>query len=177
MRQALIVIDMLNDFCLPGAPLEVPENRNILPSLQQRLAKTRAEQTPVIFVSDAHAANDREFERMGWPPHAVAGTPGAQIIDELRPQSSEYLVEKTTYSGFYRTNLESLLEKLQVEELVLTGCVTNICILYTAADAVMRGFRVTVPRECVADLDPAAGRYAMKQMEQVLGVNVIHRDR
>ena len=93
MRQALVVIDMLNDFVLSGAPLEVPENRSIIPALQQRLAKARAEQTPVIFVSDAHAADDLEFERMGWPPHAVAGTPGAQIIDELRPQPSEHVVE------------------------------------------------------------------------------------
>jgi nicotinamidase/pyrazinamidase len=173
MRQALVVIDMLNDFVLSGAPLEVPENRSIIPALQQRLAKARAEQTPVIFVSDAHAADDREFERMGWPPHAVAGTPGAKIIDELCPLPSEYLVEKTTYSGFYQTNLEPLLEELQVEELVLTGCVTNICILYTAADAVMRGYLVSVPRDSVADLDPAAGRYAMEQMEQVLGVTVV----
>jgi len=173
MRQALVIIDMLNDFTLPGAPLEVPENRAILPHLQQRLAKARAEQTPVIFVSDAHATDDREFTRMGWPPHAVAGTPGARVIDELRPQPGEPQIEKTTYSGFYQTDLEPLLEKLQIEELVLAGCVSNICILYTAADAVMRGYRVSVPRDCVADLDPEAGRYAFEQMEQVLGVQVV----
>jgi len=76
MRLALVVIEMLNDFILSGAPLEVPENRSIIPALQQRLTEARVEQTPVIFVSDAHVADDREFERMGWPPHAVAGTPG-----------------------------------------------------------------------------------------------------
>jgi len=173
MRQALIVVDMLNDFVLTDAPLEVPENRSIIPHLQQRLAEARAEQTPVIFVSDAHAPDDREFERMGWPPHAVAGTPGALVIDELQPQPGEHQVAKTTYSGFYRTDLEPLLKKLQVEELILTGCVTNICILYTAADAVMRGYRVCVARDGVAALDPAAGHFALEQMEQVLGVTLI----
>ena len=56
--------------------------------------------------------------------------------------------------------------------LVLTGCVTNICVLYTAYDAVIRGYRVTVPADCVAPLDPADGAFALRQMEQVLGVKV-----
>jgi len=172
MRQALLVIDMLNDFYLPGAPLEVTENRTILPALQQRLAKARTEQTPVIFVSDAHAANDREFERMGWPPHAVAGTPGARVINELQPLPNEHLVEKTTYSGFFQTELEALLHQLEIDELILTGCVTNICILYTAADAVMRGYSVIVPTDCVAHLDPAEGEFAVNQMKNVLGVQI-----
>jgi nicotinamidase-related amidase len=59
-----------------------------------------------------------------------------------------------------------------VEELILTGCVTNICILYTAADAVMRGFRVQVPVDSVADLEPAQGAFALQQMQRVLGVTL-----
>ena len=91
----------------------------------------------------------------------------------MKPRPDEHQVAKTTYSGFYRTDLEPLLNKLQVEELILTGCVTNICILYTAADAVMRGYRVCVARDCVAALDPAAGHFALQQMEQILGVTLI----
>jgi nicotinamidase/pyrazinamidase len=172
MRQALVIIDMLNDFVLPGAPLEVPETRTILPALRQRLETARAAGEPILFVCDAHAPDDREFSRMGWPPHAIAGTRGAEIIDELKPLPGEHLIHKTTYSGFYQTDLNRILRELQVEALMITGCVSNICILYSAADAVMRGYRVSVPRDCVAGLDPDAGRFAMEQMEQVLGVNV-----
>lgn len=172
MKQALLVIDMLNDFVLPGAALEVPKTRQILPGLQARVQQARAEGVPVVFVCDAHAADDREFERMGWPPHAVRGSEGARIVSALSPLPGEALVEKTTYSGFYETQLESVLAEIGAQELVLTGCVTNICIFFTAADAVMRGYRVRVPRQLVADIEAADGRFALEQMEKVLGVTV-----
>lgn len=172
MKQALLVIDMLNDFVRPGAPLEVPNARHILPGLQARVQEARAGGVPVVFICDAHAADDREFERMGWPPHAVRGSEGAQIVSELSPQPGEEVVEKTTYSGFYGTELEAVLTEMGAQELVLTGCVTNICIFYTAADAVMRGYRVRVPRLLVADIEAIDGRFALEQMEKVLGVMV-----
>jgi len=172
MRQALLVIDMLNDFVLAGAPLEVPHTREILPAIQRRIADARKEGIPVIYLCDAHAADDREFSRMDWPPHAVAGTPGAEIVAELSPLDGDEVVAKTTYSGFHATRLQTLLEQLKVEELVLTGCVTSICVLYTAADAVMRGFHVRVPTHCIAHLDPADGVFALGQMKNVLGVEL-----
>jgi len=172
MQRALLIIDMLNDFVRPGAPLEVAHNREILPALHQRLLGARQDGTPVIYISDAHAPDDSEFSRMGWPPHAVRGTEGAKIIPELAPAEKDILIEKTTYSGFNGTDLEEVLQKLKVEELVLTGCVSNICILYTAADAVMKGYRVIVPTDCVAHLDPAEGEFAFNQMKNILGVQV-----
>jgi len=172
MQRALLIIDMLNDFVRPGAPLEVPQNREILPALQQRLLNARRDGTPVIFVSDGHSPEDPEFSRMGWPPHAIEGTEGAAIITELAPQPGESLIKKTTYSGFNGTALEATLKKFDIEELVLTGCVTNICILYTAADAVMKGYRVIVPTDSIAHLDPAEGEFALNQMKNILGVQV-----
>jgi nicotinamidase-related amidase len=172
MQRALLIIDMLNDFVRPGAPLEVPHNREILPALQQRLLNARRDGTPIIFINDAHALNDSEFSRMGWPPHAVKGTEGAAVIEELAPRENETLIAKTTYSGFNNTRLEETLKKLEIEELVLTGCVSNICILYTAADAVMKGYNVIVPTDCVGHLDPAEGEFAFNQMKNILGVQV-----
>ena len=172
MREALLIIDMLNDFVREGAPLEVSATRSILPALVKRLAEARAREMPVIYICDAHQVDDPEFTRMGWPPHAVKGTPGAAVIGKLAPHAGDHVVEKTTYSAFVGTQLEALLHALAIDTLVLTGCVTNICILYTAYDAVIRGYQVTVPTDCVAPLDPADGDFALKQMEQVLGVKV-----
>ena len=172
MAEVLVVIDMLNDFVLPGAPLEVPATRTILPALQRRLTAARQAGTPVVFVCDAHAPDDPEFSRMNWPPHAVRGTSGARIVDELAPREGEPVVSKTSYSGFFGTELETTLRKLKAEDVVLTGCVTNICVLYTAADAAMRGYRVRVPADAVASLDAAEGEFALAQMERVLGVTV-----
>lgn len=172
MKEALLVIDMLDDFVREGSPLEVPATRTILPALQQRLAGARARGVPVIYVCDAHRPDDPEFARMGWPPHAVKGTPGAAVVAELTPQETDPVVEKTSYSGFHHTGLEGILQALGVTGLVLTGCVTNICVLYTAYDAVIRDYRVTVPADCVAPLDSTDGEFALRQMEQVLGVTV-----
>ena len=77
-KKALVVVDMLNDFVRPGAPLEVPETRTILPALRRRIAKARRDGELVVYVCDSHRKNDPEFARMGWPPHAVEGTPGAR---------------------------------------------------------------------------------------------------
>ena len=172
MKDALLIIDMLNDFVLPGAPLEVPATRSIIGALRKQVDKARAEKRPVIYVCDAHSEDDPEFSRMGWPPHAVRGTPGAAVIDELAPLETDPVVEKTSYSAFHQTGLEGLLQSLGIDHLTLTGCVTNICILYTAYDAVLRGYDVTVPSDCVADLDAADGAFARKQMSEVLGVKV-----
>ncbi len=110
---------------------------------------------------------------MGWPPHAVRGTKGAEVIDELTPEEMDPVIAKTSYSAFLQTGLDGLLQSLKVEHLTLTGCVTNICILYTAYDAVVRGYDVTVPAKCVANLDPSDGAFALKQMSDVLGVKVV----
>jgi len=172
MKEALLVIDMLEDFVREGAPLEVPATRAILPALRRRLADARSRGVPVIYVCDAHRPDDPEFARMGWPPHAVKGTPGAQVVAELAPLETDPIVEKTAYSGFHHTGLDGILQALAVTDLVLTGCVTNICVLYTAYDAVIRGYDVTVPTDSTAPLDPADGEFALKQMEKVLGVKV-----
>lgn len=173
MKEALLIIDMLNDFVREGAPLEVPASRTILPALQARLRQARTAGTPVIYLCDAHRPDDPEFTRMGWPPHAVKGTAGALVVPELAPLETDPVVEKTSYSGFHHTGLEGILQALGVDSLVLTGCVTNICVLYTAYDAVIRGYEVTVPTGCVAPLDPADGDFALRQMERVLGVTLV----
>ena len=143
MADALLIIDMLNDFVQPGAPLEVPEARKIIKPIQDRIARARSENRPVIYICDAHTPDAPEFSRMNWPPHAVRGTTGAQIISELAPGEMDSLIEKNIYSGFHHTGLEGLLQSRKIDHLILTGCVTNICILYTAYDAVTRGFTVT----------------------------------
>ena len=165
-RTALIIIDMLEDFLAPGAPLEVPAGREIVPAIGRRLDEARSRGTPVVYVCDAHAPDDKEFSV--WPPHAIPGTPGARVVNALAPREGERVVTKTSYSGFYNTELDEVLRGLDVNHLVITGVVTNICILYTAADALMRGYRVTVPPDCVAGLNEEDHAFALRQITEVL---------
>jgi nicotinamidase-related amidase len=172
---ALIVIDMLEDFVRPGAPLEVAENRKILPAVRRRIARARKEGELVVYVCDSHRKRDPEFSRMGWPPHAVAGTPGAAVVAEISPEPGDVVVEKKSYSGFHRTALQSVLKRRGIRKVTLSGCVTNICVLYIAYEAVLRGYDVTVDESLVAGMDPQSHDFALEQMEAVLGARVIRR--
>jgi nicotinamidase/pyrazinamidase len=172
-KKALLVIDMLNDFVAEGAPLEVPETRRAIPAIRKEIENARQEESPVIYVCDAHEADDQEFKRFGWPRHAVRGTSGALIVDELKPSSGDIILEKTTYSGFYNTRLDHILKTLGVDTLRLTGCVTHICIMFTASDAVLRGYTVEVVRDGVAGLAPEDHEAALRIMKTVLGAAIV----
>ncbi len=170
MKKAVLVVDMLNDFTLDGAPLKVEENKKIIPNIKKLLDEERAKGTPIIYVCDSHAENDKEFEI--WPKHCVEGTKGAEVVDELKPQESDFIVKKTTYDGFFRTSLDDLLKNLGVDYLIITGCVINICILYTASSAVLRGYSVEIPLNCVSALDEKSRECAIDQFKYVLNVKL-----
>lgn len=171
-KKALLVIDMLNDFVLPGAPLEVPETRKVIPNIKREIENARKQGSPVIYVCDVHEPDDREFSRFGWPAHAVKGTKGAEVVDELKPREGDIIVGKTTYSGFYNTKLDETLKKLDVDTLRLTGCVTSICVMFTASDAVLRGYKVIVVEDGVAGLAKEDHDAALRIMKNVLGAEI-----
>ncbi|RKY62778.1 MAG: cysteine hydrolase [Candidatus Latescibacterota bacterium] len=165
-KTAFVIVDMLNDFVREGAPLEVPKTREVLPNIRRELERARREGMPVVYLCDRHKPDDPEFKV--WPPHAVEGTEGAEVVQELAPQEGDLVIPKVSYSGFFRTDLEDRLRELGVEKLIITGCVTNICVLYTSVDALMRGYEVEVLEDCVAALDEEDGRFALKQIREVL---------
>lgn len=172
-EEALLVIDMLNDFVNEGAPLEVPDTRKVIPAIRRELERARREKIPVIYVCDTHAKDDIEFRRFGWPAHAVKGTRGAQVVDELKPEKGDVVIEKTTYSGFYQSRLDAVLKELGVKRLRLTGCVTHICVMFTAADAVLRGYDVEVVSDGVAGLAKEDHDAALRIMKNVMGAKII----
>ncbi len=171
-KEALLIIDMLNDFVLEGAPLEVPDTRKVIPDIKGEIERARAEGRPVIYICDAHEIDDKEFSKFGWPSHAVKGTRGAEVVDELKPEEGDIVIEKTTYSGFYNTKLDETLKNLGVDSLRLTGCVTHICIMFTASDAVLRGYKVTVIEDGVAGLAEEDHKAALRIMKNVMGVKI-----
>jgi nicotinamidase/pyrazinamidase len=172
-KEALLVIDMLNDFVLPGAPLEVPDTRALIPVIRNEIDKAHAVGNPVIYVCDAHEPEDKEFRKFGWPAHAVKGTPGAEIVEALMPSEEDTVIYKKTYSGFYGTVLDATLKRLGVDALRLTGDVTHICVLFTASDAVLRDYTVTVVENGVAGLAREDHDAALRIMKNVLGVKIM----
>lgn len=173
MKRALLVIDMLNDFVEENSPLEVPNTRKIVPEIQKVIEQAMVTDDKVIFICDSHEPNDPEFKRMGWKPHAIKDSHGAAIIKELSsPFRGNKVIQKTTYSGFYKTELEYYLIRENIEQLYIAGCVTNMCVLYTVADAVQRGYNVVVLKDCVAGINPKHHYDALEQMKLVLGATI-----
>lgn len=169
---SLIVIDMLNDFLKPEGALYCGDAAAaIVPQVAARIQQARDNDQLVIYVCDSHRPDDPEFDI--WPAHCVAGTWGAQVIDVLSPTEADIIVPKRRYSAFFGTDLLLHLREREVEELELCGVCTNICVMYTAADARNLGYPVLVHASRVASFDADAHEWALKQMEQVLGVRVL----
>jgi len=168
---ALIIIDMLNDFVLDDAPLKVPGIENIIEPIYLEASKARKDKQKVIYLCDEHDKDDPEF--MYFPPHAVKGTYGADIINRLKPRQRDIIVKKKTYSGFYGTELLSILEKNDCSEIKICGCVLNICILFTAVDALMRGFRVKILEKASASFSRSDHEYMIRYFKDVLKIDII----
>jgi nicotinamidase-related amidase len=145
-NKAVIVIDMLNDF-VTGA-LANPASQEITPRIAALLDHARREGWLVVYANDAHLPGDPE-EKV-WGPHALAGTPGADVIPELAPRPGDVVLPKRFYSSFFETGLTSLLRQNGVEEVILVGQHTNICVRHTSSDAFNSGFAISVPLDGVA---------------------------
>lgn len=169
MRMSVIVVDMINDFVT--GTLKCERASRIIPNIQRLLDLARKKRIPVIYVSDAHLPGvDDELEL--WPPHAVVGTKGAEIIEELKPVKGDYTLQKRRYSAFYETGLDPLLRELKVDTLVLVGLVTNVCIQHTAADAFFRGYRIIVPEDCVEAPTEGDQKTALKYLKTNYGTEI-----
>lgn len=131
MKKAILVIDMINDFVVGKYGSE--QARRIVPILKRFLNWARVKKIPIIYVQDTHSPYDPELKI--WGKHAMKETPGCETVRELSRGPKDILVKKNTFSGFYRTKLESLLKKLRVKRLILTGITTDICVKHAAADA------------------------------------------
>jgi nicotinamidase/pyrazinamidase len=170
-KSALIVVDMLNDFIDEKGALDCgPGAREIIPFVQDRLAAHREAGNLVVFLQDAHAEDDLEFEK--FPKHCVAGTWGSQIIDDLAPRSGEAVLPKTRYSGFYGTTLEKILADHGPEQVEVVGVCTSICVMDTVGGLANRDYRTIVPRDGVADFDADAHHHALLRMERLYGAEI-----
>ena len=143
-KPAILVVDMLNDF-VTGA-LACDRGKAIVPATARLLDAARKAGVPVIFCNDAHLPGiDRELEI--WGDHAIAGTPGAQVIPQLNASAGDYIVPKRRYSGFFQTDLDILLRELGVRTVVMTGLHAHMCVRHTSADAFQLGYKVVVAKE------------------------------
>ncbi len=108
----------------------------------------------MVYANDAHRLNDVELRV--FPPHALAGTTGAAVVDELRPCAGDIVVGKHFYSGFTETDLESRLRSQDVGRLVLVGQHTDCCVRHTAYDAFAGGYELIVCPDATTVFEPGS---------------------
>ena len=169
---ALLLIDTINDLeFADGARLlryALPMAKRIA-ALKRRAADVGI---PAIYVNDNFGRWRSDFRLL--VAHCVDdGVRGRPVAELLMPDENDYFVLKPKHSGFYNTTLDLLLHHLQAETLIVTGMATDVCVLFTAADAYMRDYRLIVPRDCVAALTPALQRSALAQIQRALKAEVV----
>ena len=172
---ALIVVDLQNDF-LPGGALAVGRGDEVIEPLNRRLQAFAAAGLPIFATRDWHPANHCSFKAQGgpWPPHCVAGTPGAAFASSLKLPPAAQVVSKASardqdaYSGFGGTDLRERLNTAGVRRLFVGGLATDYCVLNTVLDACKAGFEVLVLESAVRAVDVHAGdgARALEQMKQ-----------
>jgi nicotinamidase-related amidase len=169
---ALLIIDMQNDVVK-----KLPLASSIIPGIRTILDRFRADGRPVFHIRRSYRADgsDVELPRLEqFKAHGfkvVGGTPGAEIVDELKPIENEHIITKPRWSGFCRTSLDLLLNRLAIKTLVITGVQTPNCIRTTAYDAIAYDFDTIVISDCTAAASDEVHQYNLDDMANI-GVKI-----
>lgn len=155
---ALIIVDMQNDFVLPGAPAVVAGAHATLPKIQEALAFWREKKWPVIYLYREYRrdGSDIEITRMETflrnKKFCVPGTTGAQIVDDIAPREGDYLIMKNRFSGFMDTETDFILRRLHIERIAVCGTQYPCCVRATLVDGICYGYETV----CLMDATSAS---------------------
>lgn len=164
---ALLLIDVVNDLAFDGAEALISQAEPM--ALRLAALKKRAVDAgvPAIYINDNFGQWRSDFRHT--VRHCSARTsPGRTVSRRLRPTKRDYFVLKPKHSGFYDTTLDTLLKDLKIRRVILTGMAGNICVLFTANDAYMRGFKLYAPEDCVVSNTPEDNAHALRQIAIVM---------
>ena len=170
---ALLIIDLQYDF-LPGGALGVAGGHEVIAPINHLIELFQAQGLPIVASRDWHPDNHCSFGEQGgpWPPHCVAGSPGAEFAAELALPDDAIIVSKAdtaavdAYSAFGGTDLSAQLRAREVVRVTVCGLATDYCVLKTVTDALEEGFDTLVVPEamCAVDVNPGDGTRAMDRM-------------
>jgi nicotinamidase-related amidase len=171
IETALVVVDMLNPYQHEDADELADSVAEIVETLAGLIDRVRdGDDVDVIYVNDNYG--DFTASRDDIVRKALDGA-RPDLIEPIVPDAHWPFLEKVRHSAFYATPLEYLLERLEAKRIILTGQVTEQCILYTALDAYMRHFDLTVPSDAVAHIDVDLGKAALRMMQSNMRATVV----
>lgn len=154
-RTAVLVVDMINEFCVDGGAMVLPGAERLYGPQNAVIRAARDGGAAVVFLVDTHRRNmRREREFLKRTPHGFEGGWGCQVVADLDQRDDDIVVVKRRYSGFFNTDLDVTLKDMEIDTVVVLGVVTNICVRSTVHDAFFLGYQVFVPEDCVAATGP-----------------------
>ena len=171
-KQALLVVDVQNDFC-PGGTLAVAHGDEVVEPLNRLIDEFLARGAPVFKTRDWHPPTTKHFAKFGgtWPVHCVQNTKGAQFHPQLKDDPRIHIISKglgdtDCYSVFDETDLDDQLRQNGVEEVLVGGLTTDYCVKNTVLDALKNGYRVKALQDAIraVDLQPGDGDRAIEEM-------------
>jgi ureidoacrylate peracid hydrolase len=180
-KTRLLVVDVQNDFLAPGGWFDtIGSDLSYMEAAVERLAAfipvARAAGVPPIFIQaiyDEVYLSEPMLERhrrLGFPTeHARSGTWGADFY-KIAPEPDDLIVTKHRYSAFVGTDLDTLLRSRKVENVIVCGVTSNVCVESTARDAYMRDYHVCLVSDCTATYDPAAHLATLENIKRAFGI-------
>ena len=170
-------IDVLNDPVAAGKQFDLTLLRQAIPGCARLIDAARGTDVPVIYLTYVYRADYRDggvliqdinpaFKDVGY---VAEGTWDAEVVDELKPEPGDIVVEKSRYSGFHGSRLEPVLRSLGARTLVMCGVGTHHCVECTARDAHMRDYRVFITRDATGEANQTWKEASLAAFEQGFG--------
>jgi nicotinamidase/pyrazinamidase len=184
-QDALVVVDVQNDFC-PGGALAVADGDQVVTALNRYIDLFTKADLPIFATRDWHPPRTAHFNTDGgpWPPHCVRGTQGAAFHPDLVLGKNVRILSKGTdaqadaYSGFQAVSSEGLalsvlLRRQGVGRILIGGLATDYCVKHTVLDGLKEGFKVVLLTDCIrgVNLKPGDSARAIEEMTQA-GVEI-----
>jgi nicotinamidase-related amidase len=170
-KTALLIVDMISDFEFEDGEKLCPHALVAAEKIHDLKGRAKDHGAAVIYVNDNYGRWNEDFRafaaRIG-----SSSAKGGEITKLLAPDKNDLYVLKPQRSGFYETPLSVLLQSLKVVNLIIAGVTTDICVLFTAHDAYMRGFQVYVPADCSAAVEVKHHTSALELLERVADARI-----
>lgn len=182
MTKAVLSIDYTRDFVASDGKLTAGKPAQAISEAMATVSQKAWDAGAyVFFMIDEHLEGDTHHpETQLFPPHNIRGTegrllygPSKEFFEEHQESDRVYWMDKHYYSAFAGTMLDIYLRERKVDTLVLTGVLTDICVLHTAIDAYQKGYKVEIVTDAVASITDEQHQFALEHMKNVLGSQLL----
>lgn len=169
---ALLIVDMVSDFSFEDGDRLFKRSLQIVDNLALLKRRLKSMDAPVVYVND-ELGHGRDKLNEDLYELERRSAEAAEILSLIKPDDDDHWISKPQRSGFYGTPLGSLLLSLEVSSVIVAGVTTDICVLFTAHDAYMRGYSVNVPSDCCTAVEDAHHDQALRFMKRVAKARLV----